>query len=183
MKLFIISLIIFFSLLAQAGLYIEPYLGYDSATSQGDVNQTAPATQVIPVNTEDTGLRYGTRFGLTSGEWAYGLDILTGELTDRSDSKSTHTDIGVFASYRHNKKYVFNLGYVASSAIKVVDSLELKGSGFRFGVGFIVHPRVHFTLDYLMTTYTEVNISGAEATADLTKGSAVLGISFPFGRK
>ena len=165
---------------AHAGFYIEPYLGYDASNSKGDVTITSPSASVIAVDVEESGVRFGSRVGFATSSWIFGIDFLTGELADKDDDKATHTDMGVFATYRFDKKYNATLGYVASSLIKS-DDFEITGSsGFRLGFGVAVHPRMNLNLDYLMVSYDKLDFDPLEGTVDVDKGTVLLSLSFPF---
>jgi hypothetical protein len=164
---------------AQAGFYIEPYLGYDSSTSKGDVTLTSPTSSVVTINVDEVGARFGAKIGYAAGSWIFGIDALTGELSDSSDDKTTHTDAGVFVAYRFDKKYSAALGYNATSSVET-DDFELTGSGFRLGIGAQVHERIKLSVDYIMATLDELDYTGVVGKSDIEVSSVVVTVGFPF---
>ena len=176
---FLILLISIMTSAAQAGFYLEPYLGYDSSTSKGDITITAPAPAVVDVDAEEAGAQFGAKIGYSTDSWIFGVDFLTGELADEDDDKSTHTNTGVFATYRFDKVFSASLGYVAASSIKA-DDFEITGSGLRVGFSAQVYERMKINLDYLMTAFDKFEFEGLEGKSDIETGSVVLSLGFPF---
>jgi|GEM_PF-7032822 hypothetical protein len=163
---------------AQAGIYLEPYIGYDSSTSKGEITITAPAQAVYDADAEEAGAQFGAKIGYATGSWIFGVDFLTGELVDKEDNEATHMNTGVFATHRFNNVFSATLGYIAASSIKR-DDLEVTGSGFRVGLSTQVHARMKINLDYLMTNYDKLDNEGSEGKSDIDTSSIVLSLGFP----
>ncbi len=176
---FLVLLVSMMTSMAQAGFYLEPYLGYDSSTSEGDVTLTSPSASVVGIDVEEAGVRFGAKIGYSTDSWIFGIDALTGELADEDDDKTTHTDAGLFVAYRFDKKYSASLGYNATSSIKT-DDFELTGSGFRLGIGAQVHERIKINVDYIMATLDELDYTGVEGKSDIEVSSVVVSVGFPF---
>lgn len=162
---------------AQAGIYLEPYIGYDSSTYEGDYTTTTPASVTV-VDVEEAGARFGAKVGYANYSWIFGVDFLTGELKDEDNEKTTNTDTGVFATYRFNNTFSATLGYIATSSVKN-DDIEFIGTGFRFGLSAQVHERMKVNLDYLAGTLDKLEPSALEGKSDIETSSIVLSLGFP----
>src|SRR5262249_2347880 len=136
----------------QAGVLVEPYLGYHT----GKVKQTG-ATDIT-----GKGVTFGGRFGYQQMGFSAGLDYMTGKWTNDATPSAdiSPTDLGFFVGFNFPMMVrvygVYNFQVkekVSSSAFNVTD----EGNGIKLGVGFTSLPFVAINLEYLSSKLTKQN--------------------------
>lgn len=170
MKKFLLVLMFVLPFSANAGLEVEPYLGY---TIDGTLSQ-AGATD-SDLSGVGMGARLGYGFLPLLGA---GVEFYKGNLTaDASGTESDFepTDIGIYASVDFPILVRAWATYVLSSKVDVAAG-EFSGSGFKLGVGFTGLPFVSINLEYTTINYDELN--GSSAT-DVDRSGIMLGVSLP----
>lgn len=177
-----------FSLSAQAGIMIEPYLGYET----GDV-KTKLKTGDTREYTDTTagsalGLRLGYKFLLP---WA-ALDYTMGTGTYKDESSNVSPDysktsmgavVGVdlpiiraWAGY----------GFSNEATIKYTGGdVKLKGTYTKVGVGFTPLPLASLNVEYKINTYTKWETGGASFTVNdyydtYSHNTIIASVSIPF---
>jgi hypothetical protein len=178
------------SINANAGLLIEPHLGYNIHSS------TTLGTDKIDYN----GAQYGARMGLQSLGFMGGLDYTHASYTATTKPNSGTSDkderkrdeLGVFIGYKFPVLLRAWVGYNflaketqsvlgPTSGTKVGD--YYKGHSTEIGVGFTTIPFVSLNLSYKMLSYDKHFDSGKGTTSSLNPKfepkEIILGISFP----
>jgi hypothetical protein len=174
-KLLLIALLLC-SVNAFAGIYLEPYVGYLANSYDIKVSGTVSGTpQEIEDTENDSGVAFGGKVGYSIPLMAIGADYLkAGELTD----------IGPFVEFRLPLFLKFRATYIMSSTTEAEDDdLKFKGSGFKAGLAFSLLSVLSINLDYIATSYDELDgsIPGFETDKVDVKRSAVMAsIGFPF---
>ncbi len=157
---------------AQAGLYLEPYLGLELG-KQTDTN----------VNESLVGTHVGGKLGWSYFNMAFGLDYMRGNLSAKESGqtdKSTSRDVGLFAQFKL-PMVKFAATYFIDSQQEMKNSpAEYGGSGYKLGVGFTAFPLVSLNLDYIVVNYDELTGVGAATQMDLDRKSLLLSVSVPF---
>lgn len=169
---------------AWAGLYLEPYVGYEFGTGKGDIVVQSVGTVVV--DEKDAGAAFGAKVGYSVLGFAFGADYMSARLTGKDqttppdpDSKWKSTDIGLFAQFSLPMLLKFSATYFLSTKLKE-DDTELTGSGFKLGVGFTMLPLISINLDMINNTYDDSKISGVVVTStDVTLKTLMLSVSLP----
>lgn len=135
---------------AQAGVLLEPYLGYHMGKDKD------------AVDTDTNGMVFGGRVGYSQLGFAAGLDIMQGAWTHKSKPSvdTTPSDMGLFVAYEFPvllRAYaVYNLQ--SNLGIKFANGNDTyKGNGFKIGVGITTLPFVAVNLEYRTSTFTKNN--------------------------
>ena len=162
----ILSMICFlflFGTKSEAGMMIDPYIGY--AINQQEITQTVGA-QTGQIDYTTSGSLFGARVGwqtlglMLGGEFAYGPS-LTQELTASAlsgistgaETDYSGTYMGAFIGYdfpillRAWATYFFNITYAPESGS------DVEANGTSFGVGFSGLPFVSLNAEYRMISY------------------------------
>jgi hypothetical protein len=160
---------------ANAGLLLEPYLGYVSGQEK----------QVASVNF--TGTEMGARVGFTKLGFAIGADYTIGSFTDDASPKDKFTvgDLGVFIAYKFPVLIRAYATYVPSAKLKIDTTPETtlqKGTAMKLGVGFTGLPFVVINLEYITSTYDEAEQGGVTGSLNpsATTTAYALTVSAPF---
>lgn len=167
---------------ANAGFLIEPFIDYavsgkaKSGSDSDDVSSTL----------------FGARLGLTTLGFMYGLEYNTGNYTvedDTGDSDGKVTNMGAFVGYEFPVMFrVWATYYFDSTATPDPEGnsdFDMKGSGMRFGIGYTGLPYLSINLQYMTTTYDEVEGTvlgfpvNTSLTDELKMETVLLGISVP----
>lgn len=173
---------------AQAGVLLEPFLGYDQA---GMTVVTAGGTDVSSTN---SGMDYGARAGyrFSQGMWLsaeYSLGSGNGKPKNAGQEDSTYTKSAMSALVGYDQgSFRFWGGYGVSEKLTFKDSTgetNLMGTNFKAGFGYKPTPDFSVNLEYLVPKYTKFNTGGADADVDtafskLTGSSIQLSLSLPF---
>jgi len=159
---------------ANAGLLIEPYLGYHT----GEVNDGS-------TKDDFSGMTYGARVGYQHAlGLMFGVDYMTGSWEQDSNPKADLTPaiLGVFVGYDFPVLLRVYGVYSLSNEVKHKDtsgSSTMKGDGaIKLGVGFTGLPLVSINLEYLQASYDK---SGSTTLTPAIKASGYgLTVSIPF---
>lgn len=157
-----------YSAVSQAGLLIEPVLGYNFSSKTSTENKN--------YNGGD-GVGYGGRLGYTTGGFQLGFDYLKSELTMGSNDFErdiTEEDLGLFLGYKLPALFKFYGAYIFSSTgdtkiNNLGENLE-NGTGFKLGVGCTIIPFLDVNLDYRKVGFNK----------DIAIDSMFLSVSLPF---
>ncbi len=174
-KLLLIALLLC-SVNAFAGIYLEPYLGYVANSYDIKLNGTAGGQPFeVDDSDNDSDPAFGGKVGYSIPLMAFGADYMkAGDLTD----------LGPFVEFRLPMFLKFRATYIMSSTTEEEDEgFKFKGSGFKAGIAFSLLAMLSINLDYINTTYDELDgkISGFEIDDVEVKRSAVMAsIGFPF---
>ena len=184
-------LVLLLSTQSNAGVLIEPFLGY--GLGSGEVSQTSPS-----IDTKSDGMQFGARLGYqylglmggleyrkTSGSYKY-----DGPATNQVDADVSGTEIGAFIGYNLPILMRAYVGYSFSSTWELDKNSwrggngdELSGNTTTFGVGFTGLPFVSLNLEYRMISFDKFidsSNNSAESTVDESVNEIVLGVSIPF---
>lgn len=161
------SLLLTYSVASQAGLLIEPAVGYNFTSKA--------STQEKNYNAGD-GWGYGGRLGFTTGQWQMGFDYLKSEITMRSndfDKDIYEEDLGAFLGYKFERLFKVYGAYIFSATgdTKInerIENLE-SGTGFKIGVGTTIIPFLDINLDYRKVGFNK----------DIAIDSMMLSVSLP----
>src|SRR5262245_1750784 len=130
---------------ARAGMFVEPYLGYESgALKQVDLLSGADLSGKTTMT--DVGLRFG--YKVPRGIW-FALDYMNGfggtftynDAINGGNSKTNKNDLALTVGYDHHGRFRMYLGYVVVPAYRTVDegstqeSIFSEGSSYKIGIG------------------------------------------------
>lgn len=186
----LLSLLIFIlGVQAKAGVFVEPFLGYDQSTLKTtDVGGTTDGST-------NSGMDYGARLGyeLNQGLW-FAIDYTAGSGKSKSDtagtldSDYTKSALGAVIGYNVGR-FSFWGGYGFSDSIKITQSgtadTDFSGTNMKVGFGIKAVPHVSVNLDYIIPKYTKITQSGVDydVSTFYSKFDAsgfMLSVSFPF---
>ncbi len=140
--------------IANAGGFVEPYIGYANSKLEGTFIPALGGTSTeSKVKGPVLGLRAGYQFVLP---WvALEVSQFNGEDDSSPSNDVKGTDIGVTAglSLPIVRPYA---GYVFSSKTEV-GSTEYTGTAMKVGVGFGFLPLVHLNVELINTEFKEIN--------------------------
>lgn len=175
--------------IAQAGILVEPSVGYESGTL---VFKDSNNIETKYTNTSlDGGLRLGIR---NQGFWmaVEGLYASGGKSKPESGVENTYTETTAFVSigYDFLTRIRISAGYGIQDSLVVKDTSNVEatyygGMSGKAGLGFYLSPHTSINADYLIHDYTKYKISGVEhpitdAGASSFKTTSVLvSLSFP----
>ena len=157
---------------AQAGLLIEPYLGYTNGEAkQGSTTNDYKGTQ------------YGLRLGYSVVFFALGLDYTGAKYTDDSNPSNDLEigDVGLFLAYKFPVLFRAYATYVPSAKMDYGTSTKLEGATTtKLGLGFTGFPIVNVNLEYQMGTYKEADSVTLVNKIETTSYALVLSAPFVF---
>ncbi len=163
-RLLIAMMIMIAGFQANAGIYVEPYLGYNLVGEFG--------------NNDTSGVNIGGRLGYSLPMLvSFGLDYNMGEYThdvSGTDVDVDHSNFGAFVAVDLPILLRAWASYYISSKADFGAS-EYEGSGFSLGVGFTMLPFVSLNVEYRAINYDELN----GATADIDGSEILFGVSLP----
>ncbi|MES2802938.1 MAG: outer membrane beta-barrel protein [Bdellovibrionota bacterium] len=156
-NLIMICALVLIGQVAKAGGFIEPYLGYATGKVEATVAAGVPVIGGQSFDFKVKGPIYGLRAGYQFIlPWvALEASQFKGETDQDPSGDIKGTDIGVTAglSLPIVRPYA---GYVLSSKYES-DSSEITGNGIKVGVGFGFIPLVHVNIEYITTTFKELD--------------------------
>jgi hypothetical protein len=160
---------------ANAGVLLEPYVGYQTGKTKNS-----------GVSTDFSGLDYGARVGWQQMGFMLGLDFMTGKMTDKAKTPKsndvTPQSFGVFVGYNFPVLLRVYGTYGFSNSVKLEQtgqSNKIEGSPLlKLGVGYNFLPLLSIALEYTTATYDEYN--GTKMTNDTTSSAYGVSISVPF---
>ncbi|RZF23037.1 hypothetical protein DAY19_04500 [Halobacteriovorax vibrionivorans] len=159
-RLLIAMMIMVAGFQANAGIYVEPYLGYNLA---GDFN-----------NVDTNGVNIGGRLGYSLPMLvSLGLDYNMGTY----DADGTDIDVSNLGLYAAVDFPILVRAYASYylNAKAEIGASEYEGSGVALGVGFTGLPFVSVNVEYRTINYDELN----GATVDVDASEVLLGVSLP----
>jgi len=173
---------------ANAGVLLEPFVGYDQETL------AFTDTGGTEASSTNTGLDYGARIGYrfnpawwVAAEYAAGSGTAKSSVAGSADSTYTKNAMGAVVGYEQGS-FRFWGGYGLSHALTVkTASSETKYSGtnYKLGVGYKATGSVSVNLEYLVPQYKTINSGGVDADMSTAYSkfngtSTCLSVSFPF---
>lgn len=173
---------------ADAGVLLEPFLGYDQAPMEV---VTVTNTDVSATN---SGLDYGARAGYRfsqglwlSAEYSAGSGKGKSKVAGQEDSTYTKAAMSAVVGYDH-RDFRFWGGYGVSDKMTFKDSTgetNFSGTNYKVGFGYKAAPSVSVNLEYLVPSYTKYNTGGADADVStmfskMSGASTQLSVSMPF---
>lgn len=181
---------------AEAGILVEPFLGYQVMMSDVKFGAGAGALDGQSVKVDGTGLGYGLRAGVTLPMLFAAVDYSMANLSSSlkeapagftlSGSSQARTTLGLTAGIDLPllRPYV---GYIFDDQSKD-DTSTMSGSGFKLGVGLTVFPMIKLNAEYQMVTYTkskdssgtETTFGGSESISSASASGFFLNLSAPF---
>lgn len=171
-KLFAVCVFVF-GYQAQAGLHLEPYLGYNVGALQVKV-----AGQDI--GDAMSGVLLGARVGYSLPLFYVAADYSLGSgLKSEVSASSVDIDVsrlGVVAGFTGLPMFDFYGGYLLNTTVKVDQTgvPDFKGSGLKVGVGFTMLPLISINAEYIMNNYDDDG-----AMKDIKETAAVVSVSLP----
>jgi len=163
---------------ANAGLLLEPYLGYGMGSSKNGTGTN-----------DDTGLEYGARVAFETMGFFVGGEYMGGSVKskDKTGGKTytlTPTNMGLAVGYqfpvlvRAYATYFFT----ADSKVDTNPAVTYKGSAMKIGVGYTGFPIIAINLEYISTTFTKGEVGGVSGTLSnkITGNLIALSVSAPF---
>ena len=168
----------------QAGILIEPYIGYEMGkiTAEATVGGTP-----VPVGDADyDGYNLGARLGFSTLGFSFGADYMlsTGEDEDKDESSMNH--LGAFVGFdfpvlfRVYAVYMFSVKNTQKDTANNTET-DLEGSGYKLGVGFTGLPFVSINLEAIVREFDEESgtVLGQPYTLSLKTASTMLSVSIP----
>ncbi len=170
---------------AQAGVYIDPFLGLNSSST------TATTASGAKANSSSSGIDYGARLGYKfSSPWFFAAEYTGGSGKDDGESSSndyTKTILGTVIGYDIGK-HLLAAGYGFSDKLTYKSSpeLEIKGTNIKLGYAYKATNKVNINLDLVIPNYTKASAAGNEIEisqvfSKFTVTSILLSVSFPIG--
>lgn len=182
MKNLILALsVVLVSTVANAGGFVEPYIGYATNKTEGTFAAGIPVIGGTNFDTESKGPVYGLRAGYKFIlPWvALEASQFKGKTDDDPSNDVTGTDIGatVGLSLPIVRPYA---GYVFSSKLKS-DDTEFEGTAMKLGVGFGFLPLVHLNIEMVDTKFKEVDGQDLDLFySDFKSRTTVFTVSYVF---
>jgi hypothetical protein len=160
---------------AHAGLFIEPYVGYEFG-SVSELNSSSTSHSL-------SGPAYGARLGYMSmigfglGAEYMGTSLAVSS-TNPSESASG-SDIGAFVSFNFPVFLKVYATYFVSSTASVsnVSGGSYSGSGYKIGVGWTSLPFININFEVIGRDYGKQG--GSSLTSDVKENDFCLNISLP----
>ena len=164
-----------FAYQAQAGVLIEPYLGYNGGTIKASLPAPFPE-----VSEGMTGVVYGARLGYKMAVFYVAADYSMGSLKaeiSNSDTDFKVSRFGAVAGFTGLPMVDFYAGYLFNSSMEVDETggAKFAGSGFKLGVAFTTLPLISINLEYIMNSFDDET-----PYTDVKESAAVLSVSVPF---
>lgn len=163
---------------ANAGVLLEPYLGYGMGSSKQGSSKN-----------DDSGLEYGARvayetLGFFVGGEYMGGSIKSKDKTAGTSNTLTPTNLGATVGYKFPVLIRVYGTYFFSADAKVdsTPASTVKGNAMKIGVGYTGFPIISINLEYYAATYTKAEIGGVsgDLTNKITGNMIALSVSAPF---
>lgn len=163
---------------ANAGVMLEPYVGYAS----GKIGDESTG------KSNGKGVYYGARAAYNMMGFFVGGEYQGGKLKVDSTPKTDNsiTDMGAVVGYEFPILLRVYGTYFFASEDKATFSpaITFKGNAMKLGIGYTAFPLVAFNVEYYQSTYNKASNGTQSATLtgeDLVKGSFVMfNVSMPF---
>lgn len=158
----------------QAGILLEPYLGYVS----GKIKATTDANY--------KGTELGARVGYSLLDFAVGAEYAMTNFTDDSspsvDIKGA--DLGIFASFKFPILVRAYATYFPSPEAKNssggISTTSKSGNITKLGVGFTGFPFINVNFEYITGSFSKAEAGGVEVPFDLKTTAYAISVSAPF---
>ncbi|RME15305.1 MAG: hypothetical protein D6797_06865 [Bdellovibrio sp.] len=169
---------LFAGLSLQAGIYLEPYAGYNIGTLSGTVSG-------VKIDNAAKGVVIGARAGMSLPLFYVAADYsissgLKWEIPG-SGADASFQRLGATLGFTALPMFDIYGGYVFSSKLKV-DSVgypdNFSGSGFKVGVGLTMLPFISINAEYLTLSYGNETV-GSATYNDFKETAAVVSVSLP----
>jgi hypothetical protein len=199
MKHLLILLMLTFSLTARAGIWIEPYLGYNIGSYEQTISNAGASNGTFKLKYTDPA--YGLKLGYNFIAMVVGFEYQLGTADTEFDSSSTPsvtantpvtkydtTSTGVFVGFTGLPLLNFWASYQFDVTWEDSDNDELSGSGYGVGAGFTGLPFLSINLDYKSYTLDEskdgttgiVTTLPSNQLTEITSKVIMLSVSLPF---
>lgn len=176
-QLFILLLAFFLVKPAEAGLLIEPAVGFSFSKFE-------------PKNAKEykaNGVNLGGRLGYQNMGFQLGLDYLRGsEYIDSShfSGNYNHSEWAAFAGFEFPVLFRVYAGYIFSAEGDAKHKTDGKvkfsdGSGMKLGVGYTGLPFIDINFEYRSGKYDKTKVGGLSADSTDFSGF-MIGLSLPF---
>jgi hypothetical protein len=163
---------------AEAGVLIEPYIGYQATLTDIKFGAGAGALDGQSLKVDGAGVGFGLRAGfalpLVFVALDYSMVTLKPTIKEKPAAWTTplgdqsRTSLGVTAGldFPIVRPYV---GFIFDDQAKDDTSTNM-GSGFKIGIGFSLVPKLKLNAEYQSVTYTKAkSTSGTETTFNATQ--------------
>jgi hypothetical protein len=167
LRTLIVATTIFFSSAflnkAQAGIMVEPYVGYNLLVSDFTFGSASGVLNGQSVKLDDTGLGYGLRLGVTVPLFFAALDYSMANLSSSVKEKPAGSSVSTESSATSSLGATVGvnlpiirpyIGYIFDDQAKS-DSATVYGTGFKVGVGLSIFPMVKLNAEYVTRTWTK----------------------------
>lgn len=171
-KLLAVCVFVFgFGYQAQAGMHVEPYVGYNGGTIQVKVGG-------LDVGDAMQGMLFGARLGYSLPLFYVAADYSMGSgLKSEVSGLSVDIDVnrlGIVAGFTALPMFDFYGGYLLNTSVKYDTGAEFKGSGLKAGVALTMLPLVSINVEYIINNYKDAN-----GATDIKETAGVLSLSIP----
>jgi hypothetical protein len=189
------SLVLIFQPKAEAGVLIEPYLGYQSLLSTVTLGTAAAPLDGQSIKANSTGIGFGLRAGYAMSMVFVAVDYGSANLTstvkeqpailNQTFPDSVRTSLGVTAGLDFPMVRPY-LGYIFDDQNKDSNGTNF-GSGIKVGIGFTIIPKLKLNAEYQSLTYTksksssgtETTFSSSGAISSMTASGFFVNLSVP----
>ena len=177
--------LLFMASTSTAGVYLEPYGGFENGTYKGTMSITSPAPLTASSSAKLKGSAFGGKLGLSEMRVAMGLDYMHGSATSKQPGQSSvsgsEDDLGAFLalplffSLRMSGTYFFN------SKLKSAGS-EYSGDGFKAGLSLPLFFALHLNVEMVSMHHKQAKTPGTVySTFDYKENSTLFSLSLPLG--
>lgn len=182
-QLFILILAFLIIKPADAGVLLEPVLGYTFGKAETD----------LPGSNEDKfkGSSYGARVGYQNLGFQLGLDYLRSSVELDDNDFKENLDINEFAGFvgfefpvliRVYAGYIFSAnGETEANISGTNQTVKLSdGTGMKAGLGFTGLPFVDINFEYRKGSFSEYKNAAGKQNVDTDYEAFMIGVSLPF---
>lgn len=173
-KLLVLSSVVLFTSFANAGMLLEPYLGYQ----MGKIDYSGG----VEGDTKGTGLGLRVGYQMVIPWIALDVQLGKGKVSKvNPESDYSYTDVGVTAgaSVPFLRPFV---GYIPAAKHKFEpdtgSSYNLEGNGLKLGLGIKLLPFIDINIEQV--TYTYKKIDGLDLSSDVKMKNTIVGIGMTF---
>ena len=171
--LFTIAMVVGFSSVSQAGLLLEPYLGYEAGKYSMSGFDAKPSGTVL-----------GLRLAYSIPMFWFGIDASSSNGKINPETSGTNNDAytrsvlgaGVGVEFPILLRAWVGYGFSNKLANKDVSNSDLTGTSTKFGIGFTGLPLVSLNLEMITDSYDKVN---DVAVSGISSSGYVLSVSLP----
>jgi hypothetical protein len=191
MKTLLLICTLLSSVVSQAGILVEPYLGYVDGKSEGTYT---PAIAALIGQPGGSSKESGTMMGLRLGykymiAWG-ALDFATGSLKSKDDTSTddlTPTQLGATFGVELPLIRGF-VGYIFDNKAKFkqdTGDIDVSGTAIKVGAGLKMIPFVAINLEYVINDFKKAKSNGVESNfsdtySSFTSNYMMLSASAPF---